>query len=249
MSLTLTPLIGLPMIQKGDDLAALALEALKRQGLKLQSGDILVIAQKIVSKAEGRQINLTKITPSAEASALAAETNKDPRIVELILQESQSVIRKRKDVLIVEGNLGLIHANAGIDQSNVEGDDTALLLPVDPDTSAKALKDRIDTACGTDIGIIINDSVGRAWRKGTVGLAIGVAGVVALQDLRGVEDLTGRTLETTEVGLADQIAAAASLVQGQADEGTPIVLLSGLNARGQGTARDVLRAPNEDLFR
>ncbi|TNE57846.1 MAG: coenzyme F420-0:L-glutamate ligase [Alphaproteobacteria bacterium] len=249
MPLTLTPLKGLPMIREGDDLASLILEALNRQDIRLESGDILVIAQKIVSKTEGRQVDLKTVTPTMEAMSLAKETNKDPRLVELILQESKNVIRKRKDVLIVESNIGLIHANAGIDQSNVEGEETALLLPFDPDASARGLKTQVDAASGADIGIVINDSVGRAWRKGTVGLAIGVAGVVALQDLKGTKDLTGRTLETTEVGLADQIAAAASLVQGQAAEGTPVVLIRGLNAKGSGSARDVLRSPAEDLFR
>lgn len=249
MPLTLTPLKGLPMIREGDDLASLILEALNRQNIGLESGDILVIAQKIVSKTEGRQVDLKTITPTPQAMSLAEETSKDPRLVELILQESKNVIRKRKDVLIVESNLGLIHANAGIDQSNVEGEETALLLPLDPDASARSLKTQIDAASGADIGIVINDSVGRAWRKGTVGLAIGVAGVVALQDLKGTNDLTGRTLETTEVGLADQVAAAASLVQGQAAEGMPVVLIRGLDAGGSGSARDVLRSPAEDLFR
>jgi coenzyme F420-0:L-glutamate ligase / coenzyme F420-1:gamma-L-glutamate ligase len=247
--LVLTPLPGIPMIAAGDDLAAIILAALQQSGRMLASGDVLVLAQKIVSKAEGRNVDLRTVTPSPRAMALAQETQKDPRVVELILSESTDVLRHRPGVLIVAHRLGLVLANAGIDRSNVGGDDV-LLLPHDPDRSCAELRRAIGTAAGVDVGVMIIDSIGRAWRNGTIGTAIGVAGLPGLLDLRGTPDLFGRALETTEVGLADELAAAASLVMGQAGEGTPVVLARGLGyGRRDGTAQELIRAREKDLFR
>jgi coenzyme F420-0:L-glutamate ligase/coenzyme F420-1:gamma-L-glutamate ligase len=250
MSITLIPVPNFPMVQPGDDIASLISKALAKDNQSLLDGDILVIAQKIISKAEGALVDLSAVTPSERAIVLAKETDKDPRLVELILSESSEVVRHRKDVLIVAHRLGLVHANAGIDQSNIEEEGAALLLPKDPDASAKTIRSDLEAAHNVSLGVIINDSTGRAWRKGTVGIAIGASGVATLEDLRGQKDLTGRTLEITEVGTADQIAAAASLVQGQADEGLPVVIVRGLDKPSRdATARDLLRPKDEDLFR
>jgi coenzyme F420-0:L-glutamate ligase / coenzyme F420-1:gamma-L-glutamate ligase len=246
--LVLTPLDGIPMIAFGDDLAAIILAALKHSGCTLAAGDVLVVAQKIVSKAEGRTVDLRTVTPSPRAVALAKETQKDPRIVELILAESTEVLRHRPGVLIVAHRLGIVLANAGIDRSNV-GDETVLLLPRDPDRSCAELR-RAISAAGVDVAVVIIDSIGRAWRNGTIGTAIGVSGLPGLLDLRGTPDLFGRALETTEVGFADELAAAASLVMGQAGEGRPVVLARGLGyGRRDGTARELIRAREKDLFR
>jgi len=252
--LVLTPLDGIPMIAAGDDLAAVILAALEHSGRTLAAGDVLVLAQKIVSKAEGRMVDLRTVTPSPRAVALAKETQKDPRIVELILAESTEVLRHRPGVLIVAHRLGIVLANAGIDRSNVDrsnaGDENVLLLPRDPDRSCAELRRAINAATGVDVGVVIVDSIGRAWRNGTIGTAIGVSGLPGLLDLRGTPDLFGRALETTEVGLADELAAAASLVMGQAGEGRPVVLARGLGyGRRDGTAQELVRAREKDLFR
>lgn len=250
--LELTALPGLPLVNEGDDLATLVIEGLGRAGLHLQEGDVLVLAQKIVSKAEGRIVDLAAVTPSPEALALAGQVLKDPRLVELVLRESRRVVRARPHVLIVEHRLGLIMANAGIDQSNVEaeGREMALLLPEDPDASAHALRARLHATCGAQIGVIINDSFGRPWRRGTTGVAIGAAGLPALADRRGAPDLFGRPLQVTEIGHADEIAAAASLLMGAADEGRPVVLVRGLDwTAPAGRAADLIRPEAEDLFR
>ncbi len=248
--LVLTALPGIPIIAAGDDLAAIIIKALRDADLALAAGDVLVLAQKIVSKAEGRSIDLVTITPSPRAIALAKETGKDARIVELILEESTEVLRHRPGVLIVAHKLGLVLANAGIDRSNVDGGEHVLLLPRDPDRSCEELRRAIAAATGVEIGVVIIDSIGRAWRNGTIGTAIGVAGLPGLLDLRGAPDLFGRPLETTEVGLADELAAAASLVMGQAGEGTPVVLARGLRyGRRDGTASELIRAREKDLFR
>jgi coenzyme F420-0:L-glutamate ligase / coenzyme F420-1:gamma-L-glutamate ligase len=251
-SLVLTALPGIPMIAPGDDLAAIIVAALRDAGLVLTAGNILVLAQKIVSKAEGRSIDLATVVPSPRAVALGKETGKDPRLVELILAESTEVLRHRPGVLIVAHKLGLVLANAGIDRSNVGGDGSehVLLLPRDPDWSCAELQRAIAAATGVEVGVLIIDSIGRAWRNGTIGTAIGVAGLPGLLDLRGTPDLYGRPLETTEVGLADELAAAASLVMGQAGEGRPVVLARGLGyGRRDGTARELMRAREKDLFR
>jgi coenzyme F420-0:L-glutamate ligase / coenzyme F420-1:gamma-L-glutamate ligase len=248
--LVLTALPGIPMLEIGDDLAPIIVKALRDADLALAAGDVLLLAQKIVSKAEGRLVDLATIAPSRRAIALAKETGKDARLVELILEESTEVLRYRPGVLIVAHRLGFVLANAGIDHSNVGEADHVLLLPRDPDRSCAELRRDITAATGVDTGVMIIDSIGRAWRNGTIGTAIGVAGLPGLLDLRGTPDLFGRPLETTEVGLADELAAAASLVMGQAGEGRPVVLARGLGyGRRDGTARELVRAPEKDLFR
>ncbi len=238
------------MVRAGDDLAALIVAAL--DGKELRSGDVLVVAQKIVSKAEGRTVDLATVTPSAEAEALAAEVGKDPRLVEVILGESVRVVRSRPNLIIVQHRLGFVMANAGVDHSNVAGDgvDRVLLLPCDPDASAEALRGTLEQRYGARIGVIISDSFGRAWRRGTCGIAIGAAGLPSLIDMRGQPDLFGRTLEVTIIGFADEIAAAASLLQGQAAEAQPVVLVRGLDWSAPPTPAAVMvRTPDEDLFR
>jgi coenzyme F420-0:L-glutamate ligase / coenzyme F420-1:gamma-L-glutamate ligase len=255
--LTLSAVPDFPPVRPGDDLALLLLSRLKAIGSALHHGDVVVFAQKIVSKAEGRRVRLADVEPSPRARALAQQVCKDPRLVELILSESKRIVRAAKDVLIVEHRLGLIMANAGIDQSNVgafesgeQADEYALLLPEDPDASAARLQAALESHSGCAVGVIINDSFGRPWRVGTVGVAIGVAGWPATLDLRGRADLFGRTLRVTVVGHADEIAAAASLLMGQADEGRPVILVRGLSAQGRARdAKALLRPSAEDLFR
>jgi len=246
-------LAGIPRVREGDDIAGLIVEALQRSGLALQSGDVVVIAQKIASKAEGRLVALASVTPSPRAQALAAEVNKDPRLVELILQESTEVVRHRKNVLVVAHRNGYVLANAGIDASNVgegDGNDHVLLLPEDCDRSCRNIRGKLAERTGVEIAVVINDSLGRAWRNGTVGTALGTAGLPALLDLAGTSDLFGRKLRTTEVGLADEIAATASLLMGQAGEGTPVVLLRGLKLPARdGSAVELIRPRDIDLFR
>ena len=255
MALTLTPLAGIPLIKPGDHLGETILQALIREGIHLTDGDILVLAQKIVSKAEGRLVNLAGIQPSQQALELAAQIDKDPRLVELILRESKEVLRTRPGTIVVEHHLGFVCANAGIDHSNVagegsRGEEWVLLLPENPDSSAQKLREHLQKATGVACGVLIIDSHGRAWRMGTVGVAIGVAGLPALVDLRGQADLFGYTLRITQVGAADELAAAASLVMGQAAEGTPVV-----HARGfpyplrESNLGEILRPKEQDLFR
>jgi coenzyme F420-0:L-glutamate ligase/coenzyme F420-1:gamma-L-glutamate ligase len=214
---------------------------------------VLVVAQKIVSKAERRYVDLATIAPSPRALDLAQQVEKDARLVELILRESRRVIRYRRGVLIVEHRLGFVMANAGIDRSNIDpqvGTEPVLLLPADPDASAAALRDAIAARCGTAPGLVISDSFGRAWRNGTVGIALGAAGLPALMDLRGAPDLYGRALRVTETGFADEIAAAASLLMGQADEGMPVVLVRGLAwSAADRSAAQLIRPAEQDLFR
>jgi coenzyme F420-0:L-glutamate ligase/coenzyme F420-1:gamma-L-glutamate ligase len=248
-----TALSGVPMVKPGDDLAGIILGALAASNETLRDGDVLVIAQKIVSKAQDRFVRLDTVTPSADAERLAREVNKDARLVDLILRESTEVVRHRRDVLIVAHRLGLVMANAGIDQSNVDqgvNDDTALLLPENPDATCAELRAALRAHTGAEVAIIINDSHGRAFRNGTVGVAIGASGLAALADLRGAPDLYGRRLLSTEVALADEIASAASLLMGQASEGRPIVLARGvLHAPAEGAAADLVRPKKIDLFR
>ena len=248
--LRIIPLAGIALVKSGDNLAAIILSALRTSGHDLIRGDVIVIAQKIVSKAEGRMVDLRTVTPSARAVALAESSEKDARLVELILAESTDVLRYRPGVLIVEHRLGMVLANAGIDRSNVDGTEHALLLPLDPDRTCADIRRKLHDATGTDSGVVIIDSIGRAWRNGTVGTAIGASGIPGVLDLRGRPDLFGRRLETTEIGLADELAAAASLVMGQAGEGRPVVLVRGLGyERRDGSARELLRARDKDLFR
>jgi len=252
-SLEVIALTGLPLIKAGDDLVEMIASSLKQNGVEPQAQDVLVVAQKVVSKAEGRMVDLATIKPSARAIALATEVDKDPRLVEVILSESVRVVRARRNVLIVEHRLGFIMANAGVDQSNVgpaDGAQRALLLPEHPDRSAAALRRGLAAATGIDLAVVINDSFGRAWRQGTAGVAIGAAGLPALIDLRGRPDLFGRKLEVSVSGFADEIAAAASLVMGQADEAAPVVVIRGLRwSAPESTAASLIRPSNEDLFR
>ncbi|HZO22608.1 MAG TPA: coenzyme F420-0:L-glutamate ligase [Steroidobacteraceae bacterium] len=251
--LGLFALPGFPLVGRGDDLAGLTAQGLDEAGLRLRPDDVLVFAQKVVSKAEGREVDLKSVTPGSRATELAGIVQKDPRLVELVLRESRRVVRASKDVLIVEHRLGFVMANAGIDQSNVRAEhsaDYALLLPEDPDASAQRLRQRLASLTGCAPGVLINDSFGRPWRLGTVGVAIGCAGLPAVLDLRGQADLLGRPLRVTVVGHADEIASAASLLMGQAAEARPVVLVRGLTANAAAQpALALIRPSQEDLFR
>ena len=250
--LQLTALRGIPLVAGGDDLTAIILHGVEVSGLALQPGDALVIAQKIVSKAERRSVALAEVTPSVRALELAARTDKDPRLIELILRESNEVVRARQGVIIVEQRCGVVMANADIDASNVGGDDAqVLLLPEDADATCARLRAEIAERTGCAVAVLINDSIGRAWRNGTVGTALGSAGLHALYDARGRRDLFGRELRATEIGAADEIAAAASILMGAADEARPVVHVRGLPTEwlGSGTAGDLIRARERDLFR
>ena len=251
--LELFALAGVPWVEAGADLAEVALTSLARSARRLEDGDVLVFAQKLVSKAEGRLVDLRRLEPGSRAQRIGRAVGKDPRLVELILSESRRVVRQAPGVLIVEHRLGFVMANAGVDQSNVingNDDSFALPLPVDPDGSAERLRAELTRRAGARVGVIINDSFGRPWRVGTVGVAIGCAGLPAVVDRRGHHDLTGRTLKATVVGHADELAAAASLVMGQADEGQPIVLVRGLlPAERASAASTLVRPAAEDLFR
>jgi coenzyme F420-0:L-glutamate ligase/coenzyme F420-1:gamma-L-glutamate ligase len=243
---------GVPMVSPGDDLTAIIVDALSDAHVTLEDGDIVCVAQKIVSKAEGRQIPLASVTPSEAARTLAGETDKDPRLVELILRESSEVMRKKEGVLIVRHRLGLVGANAGIDQSNISHEDgeQALLLPEDPDRSAAELKSALDEASGARVGVIITDSANRPWRLGTVGIAIGCAGINVLDDYRGGVDLFDRKLKVTLINRADAIAGAATLVMGETTEMIPVALVRGFpTEQSTDQARMVCRPLHEDLFR
>ncbi len=249
--LSLFAIEGIPLINDGDDVSAIIAQALSLPGQKPQDGDVLVLAQKIVSKAEGRAVHLDTVEPSPEAHELAAEVDKDPRVIELILAESRQVIRKKPGVIIVEHRLGYVLANAGIDRSNVQSDkDWVLLLPIDPDSSAERIRQSLQKHFRIDIGVIIADSVGRAWRLGTTGMALGSAGVVALDNLRGQPDLFGRELEVSEHAVGDAVAAAAEILMGEAAEAAPAVIVRGLGAgHSEQSAAELLRPADEDLFR
>jgi coenzyme F420-0:L-glutamate ligase/coenzyme F420-1:gamma-L-glutamate ligase len=235
----------------GDDLAQLILDGLARANLNLQTGDVLVVTSKIVSKAEGRIVELESVTPRSEALTLAETTHKDPRMVELVLQESLSISRAAAGVLVVRHRLGFVSANAGIDQSNVDGsEDRVLLLPLDPDASARALRDCLRERTNAEVGIVISDSHGRPFRMGNVGVAIGAAGVPTLLDLRGNEDLFGRVLRISQQGYADMIASAANLLTGEGNEGRPVILLRGLQFEPEDeAAKELNRPPEQDLYR
>lgn len=255
MPLTLTPLPFIPLIEPGDNLVEIILHSLRRAEIQLMAGDILILAQKIISKAEGRLVNLSQVTPSPEACNLAEKCGKDARLVELILQESHSVLRARPGLIIVEHRLGFVCANAGIDHSNVKGpsgnpENWVLLLPEDPDKSAANIRAGLEAASNLRLGVLIIDSHGRPWREGTVGVTIGLSGLPAIVDYRGRSDLFDYRLRATLIGAADELAAGASLMMGQAAEGTPVV-----HARGfpyplrNASFAELIRPHNKDLFR
>jgi coenzyme F420-0:L-glutamate ligase / coenzyme F420-1:gamma-L-glutamate ligase len=249
------PLAGLPMVAAGDDLAELILAALGRADIRLANGDVVCIAQKIVSKAEGRRVALRDVVPGDEARRLAALTDKDPRLVQLVLDESDEVVRHKPGVLIVRHRLGLVGAHAGIDQSNIEHEagpdgEHALLLPVDPDASAARLRAALESASGARVGVVITDSHNRPWRLGTVGTAIGCAGIRVLDDRRGGHDLYGRELKVTLINRADALATVATLVMGETTERTPVALIRGLPPDDvDEPAATAVRPLAEDLFR
>ncbi len=250
-ALTLQALPGVPEIEPGCDLAGVLLDAAALAGIDFADRDVLVVAQKVVSKAEGRYLDLLGLQPGTEAVGLAARTGKDPRFVEAVLRESRGVVRAARHVLITRHRLGFVMANAGIDRSNLpRGDgDRVLLLPLDPDASARALRAAIAGRRGVDVGVVVSDSFGRPWRVGTTNVALGVAGLPAVVDQRGGKDRHGRTLETTQVALADAVAAAAGIAMGEAAESTPAVRVRGLHwiaAEGDGQA--LIRPEAEDLF-
>jgi coenzyme F420-0:L-glutamate ligase/coenzyme F420-1:gamma-L-glutamate ligase len=251
--LTLRALDGVPLVREGDDLTEIILAAMTNSGLSLQTDDVIVLAQKIVSKAEGCLIELSGVEPSERAILIAAEADKDPRVVELILSESDEVLRVRPGAIIVAHRLGVVAANAGIDQSNIGNDQTderVLLLPRDPDGTCDRIRAELRARTGLNVAVLIIDSIGRAWRNGTVGTAIGLSGMAGLLDLRTKPDLFGRPLKTSELALADELASAASLVMGQSSEGRPIVLARGVPyARREGTAHELIRPKEIDLFR
>ncbi|MCL4394323.1 MAG: coenzyme F420-0:L-glutamate ligase [Chloroflexi bacterium] len=264
VSLTLTALGNIPLVEQGDDLAAIALRGLADTGIPLEDGDVMVLAHKIVSKAEGRLVRLGDVKPSPRAVELARQCGKDARFCEVVLWDTREVLRVREGLIVVETIHGWVCANAGIDRSNVaphDGDEWVLRLPEDADRSARALRQALRERTSRDVGIVVDDTHGRAWRNGAVGVAIGVAGLPAVEDLRGRADLFGYHLQVTTVGLADQIASAASLLQGQADEGRPIVHVRGvqLSPTGStdeaawghqgGSAHDIVRDKESDLFR
>jgi coenzyme F420-0:L-glutamate ligase / coenzyme F420-1:gamma-L-glutamate ligase len=255
MSLTLTPLQHIPIIHQGDNLVEIVLSSLAKSKLTLEDQDILVFAQKIISKAEGRAVNLVTVKASERAIELGRQIEKDPRLIELVLCESKEVLRTRPGTIIVEHKLGFVCANAGIDHSNVAGtgdasEEWVLLLPEDPDHSADELRKGIQSQTGKQIGVLIIDSHGRAWRNGTVGIAIGLSGMPGLEDLRGHPDLFDFKLRITQVGAADELAAAASLVMGQAAEGTPVVHVRGFPyPLREGSLTELIRPKDQDLFR
>jgi len=253
-SLLLTALSDFPLIRPSDDLAGLILQSLSHNDLRLESGDVLVLAQKIVSKSENRLVDLTTVTPSRRAIDLSTQCEKDPRFVEVVLRESREVLRVRPGLLVVEHRLGFVCANAGIDRSNVGRADGisewVLLLPEDPDKSCRRLRERIRQSVGAEIGVVINDSHGRAWRNGTVGMAIGVGGLPALEDLRGKKDLFDYTLQITQVAVGDELAAAASLLMGQADEALPVIHVRGFPyALREAALTELVRPKDIDAFR
>ena len=252
-SITYTALPDIPLVQPGDDVCALIKQGLGRAGIVLQDGDVLVIAQKIISKAENRYVDLADMVPSPRAKELAAISGKNAQHIEAVLGESAEVLRVKPNVMIVAHRLGYVMANAGIDESNLEkldGVDRVLLLPVDPDASCRAIKTTLDREFAASIGVIINDSFGRAWRNGVVGVALGAAGISSLHNMIGSPDLFGRAMKVTEVAIGDELAAAASLVMGQGAEGLPVVHVRGYRNRGaENDAMALIRPKHMDMFR
>ena len=240
----------IPIIKEGDNIAKLIVEAATRENVDIQEGDIVIIAQTIVSRSEGRIINLNDIEPSPFAKILAEETGKDPRLVEVILRESKGIVRMGSHHLIMETRHGFVCANGGVDRSNVPGEETVSLLPLDPDASARKIRDEIKKLTGKDVAIIISDTFGRPLREGAIGVAIGVAGIDPLYDMRGRKDLFGYELRTTIIAIADELASAAELLMGESNEGIPVVIVRGLNyPKGECSIKKLLRPVEKDLFR
>ena len=248
--LTILPVKGIPDIKRGDDIGKLIASKLEDQGDRFQQGDIVVISQKIVSKAEGRVLALSKVIPSDFAKTIANETGKDPRQVEAVLQESKKIIRMRGGHLITETNHGFICANSGVDQSNVgKARDSVTLLPRDSDASADRIRKTIHHITGRNVPVIITDTFGRAWRIGQVNFAIGISGMKPIHDYRGTRDMYRRTLQVTEIAVADELASAAELVMNKADK-IPVAIIRGYKApKGQGRIKDLIRPEEFDLFR
>jgi coenzyme F420-0:L-glutamate ligase/coenzyme F420-1:gamma-L-glutamate ligase len=243
--LRVIPLVGIPELEDGDDLGALLFEAASRAG-GLEDDDVLVVAQKAVSKVEGRVIQLDGIEPSDRARELAGDA--DPRRIEVILGEAREVVRARPPLVIAETRHGFVCASAGVDASNARGPDTLVLLPLDPDASARRLRKAVRERAGVELGVVVSDSFGRAWRRGTTDVALGVVGIAALLDLTGQRDSAGFELHATEIAVADEIAGAAQLVMGKTD-GVPAAIVRGLEIRGEGSGRDLVMPRERDLFR
>jgi len=242
-------LTGLPLVKQGDSLGDLIVKAAKDQNLDIQNGDVLVVAQKIVSKAEGRVVDLRTITPSSRAEEIAKLCGKDPRHVELILRQSVDIVRNRGPHLIVETPHGFVCANAGVDRSNIEGELSAVLLPEDPDRSARQIREQIRNLTGADVAVIVSDTFGRAWRIGQTNVAIGADGLKPVLDYRGSKDMFGMVLNVTQIAIADELASSAELVMGKSNS-VPVALIRGYKyTPGNGTARELLRPKEEDLFR
>ena len=242
------PVPDLPEIERGAPLAALILDGIQRLSMSLETADVVVITQKVVSKAEGRVRNLGSVEPSPRAREIARRIAYDPRHVEVILSESVRVVREAPRVLITETRQGFVCANAGVDRSNTGGNELVVLLPERPDDSARRLREALAAATGVDVGVVISDSFGRPWREGQVNVAIGAAGVMALRDYRGARDPDGYELQGTELGIVDELASAAELVMGKLDR-VPVALVRGASVAGEGRVRDLLRDPATDLFR
>jgi len=239
----------MPLIRKGDDLGDQIVQAGKESGVTIESGDVVVVTQKVVSKAEGRIVNLSAVKPSTLANSVALQMNRDPRHVEAILQETSRIIRMKDNHLIVETKHGFVCANAGIDRSNVEGEDRVSLLPEDPDRSAEKIRRRLKELTGADVAVIISDTFGRAWRMGHVNFAIGVAGMKPIRDYRGEPDMFSHTLHVTVMAVADELASAAELVMNKRDR-VPVAIIKGYRCpMGEGNARELVRPIEEDLFR
>jgi len=243
--LRVLPLLGIPELVENDDLGALVVDAAARAG-GLEDGDVVVVAQKAVSKVEGRIVHLDDVEPSPRARELAGDA--DPRRVEVVLRESREVVRARPPLVIAETRHGFVCASAGVDASNAKGPGTLVLLPVDPDASARRLRERIRDLTEREVGVVVSDSFGRAWRNGTTDVALGVAGLVALLDLRGTRDAVGYELHSTQIAIADEVAGAAQLVMGKTS-GVPAAVVRGLDVSGEGSAADLVLPRERDLFR
>ncbi len=249
MSLVVHPVRHLPAIQPKDPLPRLLHDAIGASGLHLEAGDVIAVCQKVVSKSEGRVANLEEVVPSDRARRFAEEHGRDPRVVEVVLRESRRIVRMERGLILAETATGLVCANAGVDQSNAHKPGHVTLLPSDPDASAERIRREVGALAGVPIGVVVTDTFGRPWREGLVDVAIGVAGLRPLRDLRGIPDLVGRPLEVTVLALADQVAATAGLVMGKG-EGIPAAIVRGVGAwLGEGHASDLVRPPERDLFR